>query len=1379
MRILLAPIHLDALVMPAIRSVVEPMADFRRLPYFDGQRDINSGVPYLSEAILSQPFEDQNLHLPPGIHLHWILPQALARGVLRQSEDSSPLQTEEIAGKNPLKSEKQRVRFPRVPNRWLIRRTFQQHRREWVIESDFISRTLSSGQNPECATTYPYSDDPGQPFRYLGRCLSFEEWAKPETHAAAEYLDPDKQPLTAVGYGEPSFAAFYPNCASVFGMLDSEYGSQPPEGLTYELLGWYSEPSHDELKTLLPALLPGVKIEDWYKAVHEKLGWDIVETDAAAAATIPSCLVCFARLKFQPATAPPPSSATRIVLGNTPSQALAAYVASLVGKSDQQKIKEQLEAILLASNTPSQALAAYVASLVDKSDQQKIKEQLEAILLASNTPSQALASYVASLVDKSDQQKIEEQLEAILLAPSLEQTQVDTGPQFLSLRHERSFTAAPGGRSWALRAESESKKEPGQTPAPQSRVFPDELAVALDTLNQLEARLDQEHDEIQSLEKQLFSDWIRYMVCAYPPDGGANDLPDPDQVGQFIKRSSLKTKNRQNKLEMLKADRNRARETVQDLLADLASVRVDDIIDVQKIQEALHKMEESLRPPVRLTPVQKKLCPLNVPTAILACVFTRVPAPVLERWRSSQPVVDDLRILIAELNQAIDEMSPSAGSQKVKERQAARKQIEAALPGAMLHHVAYLLQKVPAPRYWMPNEPVVLVASEGARNSDRFGTDDPVRCPVVTVQANVIPDAFNRLFASMASASEETTDSVRTGVRVWNRQPWHPFLLEWSAALHPAPGGRLMETARRSYDPGFISQSYSLTKTNIDFNPVTGADLPDPTINVYQGRTILTPHAERRLKQRLAHFLTSNLPPDLRTELQQQANSPEQLRKYLHSNITELREKYENKIGTAKRTKLENVNDIVYSALRAYEQLINTKSLAQTLSGFNQALLMQKQTLQLQTLDPLGLEQTRDVVEAAQTVVGKGLSTAPQPWNDFNPIRSGYLDIKALRLVDSFGQALDLPIPDNCGMEQPPRLTQPARLNFRWLSARLTRGAKCTPLEMSTHPATSPICGWLLPNFLDNSLTVHDSDGDSLGVIDVRGQWDMAPGEFSRSVDQIVNPHLRSVVLKLLEEAKSENPGGFLNAFLSGRLSKALENIEPAAQAHHESNALLVGRPLAVVRATLDLQLKGLPANNQDWNVFRKEIDTSSADPDGNPDGARDTCGFTKVEFPVRLGEYQRLHDGLVGFWKENATASPGKADCFERDFYLNDSDSDASDLKLSVDGPPITLTILVDPRGAVYATCGIQPVKSIQIPAAMYAEGLRGIEVTFLSTPVLTRVGAIELPVPDESEYRWSWLERSDHGWSEYPTGPSPGLDAKFAPLEIREGWLKLNIAE
>jgi len=78
--ILMVPIHLDALYLRKDRSVVETMADFSRLPYFDGERDINSDVANLSEEILSQPFEDRGLQLPTGVHLHWALPDALTRG---------------------------------------------------------------------------------------------------------------------------------------------------------------------------------------------------------------------------------------------------------------------------------------------------------------------------------------------------------------------------------------------------------------------------------------------------------------------------------------------------------------------------------------------------------------------------------------------------------------------------------------------------------------------------------------------------------------------------------------------------------------------------------------------------------------------------------------------------------------------------------------------------------------------------------------------------------------------------------------------------------------------------------------------------------------------------------------------------------------------------------------------------------------------------------------------------------------------------------------------------------------------------------------------------------------------------------------------------
>ena len=63
----------------------------------------------------------------------------------------------------------------------------------------------------------------------------------------------------------------------------------------------------------------------------------------------------------------------------------------------------------------------------------------------------------------------------------------------------------------------------------------------------------------------------------------------------------------------------------------------------------------------------------------------------------------------------------------------------------------------------------------------------------------------------------------------------------------------------------------------------------------------------------------------------------------------------------------------------------------------------------------------------------------------------------------------------------PARLSQPARLNFRWLAAEVGR------IETNAHPLTTPVCGWLLPNNLDRSLMVSDNPGNSPGYLEETG----------------------------------------------------------------------------------------------------------------------------------------------------------------------------------------------------------------------------------------------------------------------------------------------------
>ncbi|HYR06814.1 MAG TPA: hypothetical protein VEQ60_03520, partial [Longimicrobium sp.] len=171
------------------------------------------------------------------------------------------------------------------------------------------------------------------------------------------------------------------------------------------------------------------------------------------------------------------------------------------------------------------------------------------------------------------------------------------------------------------------------------------------------------------------------------------------------------------------------------------------------------------------------------------------------------------------------------------------------------------------------------------------------------------------------------------------------------------------------------------------------------------------------------------------------------------------------------------------------------------------------------------------------------------------------------------------------------------------------------------------------------------------------------------------------------------------------------------------------------------------------WNAFRQDLGRAG----------RDTHGFPDVRFPVRLGEHGQLNDGLVGYWLEEGDGyAAGR-------FYAPQSEADdaqpvAGDplvprgaapiyLEQALSSPPATVSMLVDPRGVVHATCGVAPTKSIDIPADQYQPALRALEVTFLTAPLLAERGAVRVSLPDEPGYTWSWLARGRQGWTERGT--------------------------
>lgn len=471
----------------------------------------------------------------------------------------------------------------------------------------------------------------------------------------------------------------------------------------------------------------------------------------------------------------------------------------------------------------------------------------------------------------------------------------------------------------------------------------------------------------------------------------------------------------------------------------------------------------------------------------------------------------------------------------------------------------------------------------------------------------------------------------------------------------------------------------------------------------------------------------------------------------------------------------------------SYQQLTEIRGLAQAMGGFDQALVMRNQVYQLNITDPFPYDKDDTFAKKVQTAVKNTNRIAPAEYLPFSPIRAGKMNIQNLSLVDNFGRywpsdeksALDnLPVltpttvtlaGDTTHKEVAlaPRFAQSARLDFRWMAAN----EEVT--EMNDHPATNPICGWILPNNLDNSLMVYSQLGHALGYIDELGQWRVFPGNSGPILPaDIDNVHLARMVDWLCEQGAQD---GFISSFIS-TLDVAQENMQPESFAQHEGLALLIGQPLALVRTSIKLELKNpLAINISEKNINSdiQNFDKLKSDPAQKDHLVerfkRNTFDFETVQVPLRVGEFRQLNDGLAGYWVETndhykndqffapqTTPVSGLPSNIITRQKANDPDSDETKFLLQValnQGQLIKLAMLVDPRAKIHANCGLLPIREVQIPPDQYREALQNIQIAFLSTPILTSVNAMHLSLPKEPGFQWSWVEIDGQNWTEIST--------------------------
>lgn len=423
-------------------------------------------------------------------------------------------------------------------------------------------------------------------------------------------------------------------------------------------------------------------------------------------------------------------------------------------------------------------------------------------------------------------------------------------------------------------------------------------------------------------------------------------------------------------------------------------------------------------------------------------------------------------------------------------------------------------------------------------------------------------------------------------------------------------------------------------------------------------------------------------------------------------------------------------------------------------AGFHDRLLMLGDALRLPVADLahlLHLEHLPPVFE--DTRPGDRLRPLPRQ-RLFSPLRDGVLAIRKLVAVDIFGRTLDLDPSGTVisasldkavgGVLLPPRLCPPARLSFRLKSA-----AQDKHDAEEGGNAASPVCGWVVASRVENALMVSDHDGALVGVLRQGADGGVA---------LIDGPKLGgapiSGTLKRLVDALTQS-GDRFKAFLAAVDDEiATTNVKGGDRGSALNR--LAGRPLALVRADLGLDLYGdLPPRPQSLDRL----------------GPGETAGMDELRIPIRLGDSDRAHDGLVGFFISPETGGDGHPDF--GNFWTasgrrtNRPDADPAQtepvLRVAHDGQDRRrrLLLVMDPRAPVHADSGLLPVKAISLPSAHVRHVLPTLGLMTMGGPILTDAAAPDvLPFLGRGEGIWRWRLADDDGWRDaVPAsgGPAP----------------------
>lgn len=657
-----------------------------------------------------------------------------------------------------------------------------------------------------------------------------------------------------------------------------------------------------------------------------------------------------------------------------------------------------------------------------------------------------------------------------------------------------------------------------------------------------------------------------------------------------------------------------------------------------------------------------------------------------------------------------------------------------------------LLPQVAAAVPTPPN--LAAVPAQIANLLQEFFLLDPTNAPAIAQAAlgRSDPQTVAAIAAGQANVAGYVGSAPDFSLLAW-QQPWSPLVLLWDIVWYPIP-----------HDNG-EAPLWSFDGDDYVWN---GSGLGgDPPSWEYQGMIFLTPQAGFNFRAQIEKFIAEN--PGL----------PE----------------------------VEKLYAFV-------EQIDSWDFLSQSLVGLTQRMALRDPA---PNLSPTANSQSYFSGRSFASLVGSSATYVPQPgipqpqpfqpWppSGFQNWRAGQFLIRRLFVVDRFGQSCEVvtsqtqtgfaPIlapslkPQHPVLQQggdrfiqlPPRLLQSARLNFDYVSCADDAHV------LGLNPGVNPVCGWLLHNYLDESIVAYDNTGAALGwmwiITDRHSEgivhWQPAPNSVFQTLEDLLKVPYLAHLGSLLEGVRRLGPSAF--KALLATVDEAVWSIESGDTTTDLGLTLLAGRPIALLRVRLMFELAGTPLTDPSWRF--------TFSPSPNP--------ATGWSFAIRLGESGDARDGLVGYCagsRYDILYAPDPPDRNPDPGYVVPVGTGAG-LTLPLDGSTAAyLTLLADPRAVIHATTGILPPVTIAIPQQFVDPALASMEIGFAIGPLLSDLVTPEdavlagppslvLPRPTLRTGTWSWLQFDGSHWARFGVSQSvPTAQMSNVNPVIREGILHLS---